>query len=210
MPYPAHMTIRAVFWDIGGVLLTNGWDREQRADVLGRFGLDAGEFTERHKLAAPELELGRMTLAEYMGQTLFYTPRDFTPGDFRAAMEAESQPHAEALALARELSEKWRMYSLNNEGHDLNAHRIQTFGLHEFLLAFFSSCYLGVMKPNPAIYRLALQLAGVRPQEAVMIDDRAQNAEAARSVGMSAVHYEGAAQLREELAALGVRSGGKW
>ncbi|OLV16324.1 HAD family hydrolase [Deinococcus marmoris] len=199
------MTIKAVFWDIGGVLLTNGWDREQRADVLGRFGLDPAEFTERHKLAAPELELGRMTLAEYLEQTLFYTPRDFSPEEFRAAMEAESQPHADALAVAGDLSGRWRMYSLNNEGHDLNDHRIQTFGLHEFLLGFFTSCYLGVMKPNPRIYRLALQLANVRPEEAVMIDDRSQNAEAARSVGMSAVHYKGAAQLREELAALGVK-----
>ncbi|CAM4181867.1 HAD family hydrolase [Deinococcus marmoris] len=199
------MTIKAVFWDIGGVLLTNGWDREQRADVLKRFGLDATEFTERHKLAAPELELGRMTLAEYMAQTLFYTPRDFSPDEFRAAMEAESQPHEDALALARELSGRWRMYSLNNEGHDLNDHRIRSFGLHDFLLGFFSSCYLGVMKPNPAIYRLALQLANVKAEEAVMIDDRSQNAEAARSVGMSAVQYRDAAQLREELAALGVQ-----
>ncbi|MFK7603924.1 HAD family hydrolase [Deinococcus sp. SM5_A1] len=199
------MTIKAVFWDIGGVLLTNGWDREQRADVLKRFGLDPAEFTERHKLAAPELELGRMTLAEYLEQTLFYTPRDFSPGEFRAAMEAESQPHADALAVAGDLSGRWRMYSLNNEGHDLNDHRIKTFGLHEFLLGFFTSCYLGVMKPNPRIYRLALQLANVRPEEALMIDDRSQNAEAARSVGMNAVQYRDAAQLREELAALGVQ-----
>lgn len=198
------MTIRVLFWDIGGVLLTNGWDREQRADVLARFGLDVADFSERHKLAAPELELGRMSLAEYMAQTVFHTPRDFTPDAFRAAMEAESQPHAGALALARDLGARHRMYALNNEGRDLNEHRIATFGLQDVLLGFFTSCYLGVMKPNPAIYRLALDLAHVRPQEAVMIDDRAQNAEAARSVGMHALRYENAAQLRAELAALGV------
>lgn len=198
------MTIRVLFWDIGGVLLTNGWDREQRADVIARFGLDAADFTERHKLAAPELELGRMSLDEYMAQTVFHAPRDFTPDDFRAAMEAESQPHAGALALARDLGARYRMYALNNEGRDLNEHRIATFSLQDLLLGFFTSCYLGVMKPNPAIYRLALDLAHVRPQEAVMIDDRAQNAEAARSVGMHGVRYENAAQLRAELAALGV------
>ncbi|MFT2718600.1 HAD family hydrolase [Deinococcus sp. A31D244] len=199
------MTIKAVFWDIGGVLLTNGWDREQRADVLSRFGLDLTEFTERHKLAAPELELGRMTLDEYLSQTVFHAPRDFTRDAFRAAMEAESRPHDDALALARDLSGRHRTYALNNEGHDLNEYRIRTYALHEFLLAFFSSCYLGVMKPNPAIYRLGLNLASLRPEETVMIDDRAQNAEAARSVGMHAVRYENAAQLREELAALGVK-----
>ncbi|WP_291431521.1 HAD family phosphatase [Deinococcus sp.] len=199
------MTIKAVFWDIGGVLLTNGWDREQRADVLSRFGLDLTEFTERHKLAVPELELGRMTLDEYLSQTVFHAPCDFSREAFRAAMEAESRPHDDALALARDLSGRYRMYALNNEGRDLNEFRIRTYALHEFLLAFFSSCYLGVMKPNPGIYRLGLNLANLRPEEAVMIDDRAQNAEAARSVGMHAVRYENAAQLREELAALGVK-----
>ncbi|AFD25111.1 HAD family hydrolase [Deinococcus gobiensis] len=198
------MTVKALFWDIGGVLLTNGWDREQRAQVLASFGLDAAEFTERHKLAAPELELGRMTLAEYMDQTVFYEPRDFTPAEFRAAMEAVSQPHPESLALARELSAGIRMYALNNEGRDLNEYRIATCGLQEFLLAFFTSCYLGVLKPNPAIYRLGLSFAGVRPEEAVMIDDRAQNVQAARSVGMHAVQFRDAAGLRAELAALGV------
>ena len=198
------MTIKALFWDIGGVLLTNGWDREQRAQVTANFGLDAAEFTERHKLAAPELELGRMTLAEYMDQTVFYEPRDFTPAEFRAAMEAVSRPYPESLALARELSAGIRMYALNNEGRDLNEHRIASCGLQEFLLAFFTSCYLGVLKPNPAIYRLGLSFAGLRPEEAVMIDDRAQNVQAARSVGMHAVQFRDAAGLREELAALGV------
>ncbi|WP_019585162.1 HAD family hydrolase [Deinococcus apachensis] len=200
------MSIRAVFWDIGGVLLTNGWDREQRADVVARFGLDAQDFGERHKLAVPELERGRMSLSEYLEQTIFHAPRDFTPGDFRAAMEAESQPHAGTLALARELGGRHRMYALNNESRDLNEYRVRTYGLGTFLLGFFTSCYLGVMKPNPAMYRLGLSLAHVQPEEALMVDDRAQNVEAARSVGMHAVHYHhgNAARLREELAALGV------
>ncbi|EYB69736.1 HAD family hydrolase [Deinococcus phoenicis] len=194
-----------MFWDIGGVLLTNGWDREQRATTSARFGLDATDFAERHKLAAPELERGRMSLAEYMEQTVFHTPRDFTPGDFRAAMEAESQPQADTLAYARDLGQRWRMYALNNEGRDLNEYRVRTYTLSDFLLGFFTSCYLGVLKPNPAMYRLGLDLAHVRADEAVMIDDRPQNAEAARSVGMHAVRYQNAAQLREELAALGVK-----
>lgn len=198
------MTIKALFWDIGGVLLTNGWDREQRADLIARYGLDATDFTERHKLAVPELELGRLTLDDYLSQVVFFTPRDFSREDFRASMEAQSQPHQETLTLARELGGRWRMYTLNNEGHDLNEYRIRTFQLNEFLLGFFTSCYLGVMKPNPAFYRLGLHLTQAKPEEAVMIDDRLQNVEAARSVGMQAVQYTGAAPLRVELAALGV------
>lgn len=200
------MTIKALFWDIGGVLLTNGWDREQRSDVVRRFGLsaEAEELHERHKLAAPELEVGRMTLDEYLEQVVFYAPRDFTPADFRAAMEAESRPNEAGLALARDLGQRWRMYSLNNEGRDLNEYRIRTYGLRDFLQGFFSSCYLGVMKPSPAIYRLGLSLAQVSPAEAVMIDDRLQNVQAARYVGLHAIQFVSAEQLREELAGLGV------
>lgn len=198
------MTIKALFWDIGGVLLTNGWDRDQRAGVIAQFGLDAEEFSERHKLAAPELERGRLSLEDYMAQVVFYQPRDFGPDDFRAAMEVQSQPLPGSLELARDLSAGHRMYSLNNEGHDLNAYRIRTFGLSDVLLGFFTSCYLGVMKPNPAIYRLGLSLAQVEPGQAVMIDDRAQNVEAARSVGMQGLRFTSPEQLRADLAALGV------
>ncbi|MFC4638392.1 HAD family hydrolase [Deinococcus hohokamensis] len=199
------MTIRAIFWDIGGVLLSNGWDREQRAAVARQFGLDATDFAERHKLAAPELELGRMTLEEYMAQTVFFRSQPFTPAEFRAAMEAQSTAHPETLALARDLAGRYRSYALNNEGRDLNEHRVRTFELQTFLLAFFTSSSLELMKPNPAMYRLGLQLAAVRPEDAVMVDDRRQNVEAARSVGMHAVHYADAAQLRTELATLGVK-----
>ncbi len=198
------MTIKALFWDVGGVLLTNGWDREQRAKVVSKFGIDLNEFSERHKLAVSELELGRMTLDEYLNQTVFYTPRSFIPEVFRAAMHEQSQPQPETLALARDLAQRWRMYSLNNEGKDLNDYRIKTFGLAEFLLAFFSSCTLEMLKPSPAIYRLGLALVNLPAQNVVMIDDRLQNVEVARSIGMQAIQYVNAAQLKEELAALGV------
>ncbi|WP_225429880.1 HAD family hydrolase [Deinococcus detaillensis] len=197
---------QVLFWDIGGVLLTNGWDRDQRAGVVARFGLDAAEFGERHKLVVSELELGRLSLDEYLDQTVFYQPRDFSKESFRAAMYGQSQPNLPTLALARRLGQGRRMYSLNNEGDNLNAHRIDTFGLREFLLGFFTSCYLGVMKPNPAIYRLGMQLAHISADQAVMIDDRIQNVEAARRTGMRAIQYVSAAQLEEELAAMGIES----
>ena len=198
-----------LFWDIGGVLLTNGWDRDQRAGVVERFGLDASDFAERHKLVISELELGRLSLTEYLDQTVFFKPRDFGRDEFWQAIHEQSQPDEEALALARRLSSTYRMYSLNNEGLDLNNYRIDTYGLKEFLLGFFTSCYLGVMKPNPAIYRLAVQLAhagtGAGAARSIMIDDRLQNVEAARRAGMQAIQFVSAQQLEEELAKLGVQ-----
>ncbi|WP_420597194.1 HAD family hydrolase [Deinococcus sp.] len=198
-------TFPVLFWDIGGVLLTNGWDRDQRAGVVARFGLDAADFAERHKLVISELELGRLSLHEYLDQTVFYQPRDFSRDDFWAAIHEQSQPQPEVLTLAHRLSSQHRMYSLNNEGADLNDYRIDTFGLRDFLLGFFTSCYLGVMKPNPAIYRLGVQLAHAEAGQSIMIDDRLQNVEAARRAGMQAILFVSAQQLEDDLDKLGVR-----
>ncbi|WP_425147017.1 HAD family hydrolase [Deinococcus sp.] len=197
-------TIRALFWDIGGVLLSNGWDRDQRKEVVTHFGLDADDFQERHKLIVPELEIGRLSLDDYLTQTVFHVPRSFSRAEFVAAMEAQSVALPGTLELARELGQRWRMYALNNESRELNAHRRRTFDLDGPLLAFFSSCYLGLAKPNPRIYRAALDLAGVNGAQAIMLDDRLQNVEAARSVGMQAIQVSSAEQLRAELRGLGV------
>ena len=187
------------------MLLSNGWDRDQRKEVVTQFGLDPDDFQERHKLIVPELEMGRLSLDDYLTQTVFMHPQPFGRAEFVAAMEAQSVANEAALALLHSLSVGHRMYALNNESRELNAFRRQKFHLDGPLLAFFSSCYLGVSKPNPAIYRLALDLAGLQPASAVMIDDRLQNVEAARSVGMQAILFQGAEQVRGELEQLGVR-----
>lgn len=204
MPQPP---VKAIFWDIGGVLLSNGWDRDQRRVVVTQFGLDSGDFQERHKLIVPELEMGRLTLDDYLDQTVFMHPQSFTHEQFVAAMEAQSVSNTDALALMQTLAGRWRMYALNNESRALNAYRRRTFRLDDSLLAFFTSCYLGLSKPGPAIYRLALDLAGVLPGQALMIDDRLQNVEAARSVGMQAIHFRDAGHLQAELETLGVTPG---
>ncbi|WP_310583673.1 HAD family phosphatase [Deinococcus sp.] len=204
MPQPP---VKAIFWDIGGVLLSNGWDRDQRRVVVTQFGLDPGDFQERHKLIVPELEMGRLTLDDYLDQTVFMHPQSFAREQFVAAMEAQSVSNTDALALMQTLAGRWRMYALNNESRALNAYRRRTFSLDDSLLAFFTSCYLGLSKPGPAIYRLALDLAGVLPGQALMIDDRLQNVEAARSVGMQAIHFQDTGHLQAELETLGVTPG---
>ncbi len=199
-----RLPVKAIFWDIGGVLLSNGWDRDQRCVVVTQFGLDPEDFQERHKLIVPELEMGRMTLNDYLDQTVFMHPQSFSTEQFVAAMEDQSVPNEDVLALLRSLTGSHRMYALNNESRELNEYRRRAFKLDDSLLAFFSSCYLGLSKPGPAIYRLALDLAGVQPTQALMIDDRLQNVETAQSVGMQAIHFQDAGQLMADLERLGV------
>jgi putative hydrolase of the HAD superfamily len=198
--------ISALFWDVGGVLLTNAWDREERERALAKFGIDRVEFQDRHEMLVSSFERGKITLDEYLDRTVFYRSRPFTPAAFREYMFSLSQPDAEALALARELagSGKCLMSTINNESTELNQYRIRTFRLCDIFTVFVSSCFVGLRKPEEGIYRLGLQLTQKLPEECCFIDDRPLNLESAARLGMHVVRFENAAQLREELRKIGV------
>ena len=198
--------ITALFWDVGGVLLTNGWDRAARRRATEQFRLDWEEFEDRHELMAPDFEGGRLTLDEYLQRTVFYRARPFSREEFKASMVAQSQPLPEVLALAARVanSGKYLMATLNNESLELNLYRIEQFRLRDYFNAFFSSCFLGVKKPERAIYRLASQITQRSLEECLFIDDRALNLECAQHLGMRTVHYQDPAQLRRELQKHGI------
>jgi putative hydrolase of the HAD superfamily len=200
------MTVTHLFFDIGGVLGSNGWDREQRAAAVAEFNLDAAELAERHPEAAASLETGRMTLAEYLRCAVFHRPRAFTPEEFIAYMKGLSTPWPASIAFARSLAEtrRWRLATLNNESAELNVFRLRQFGLTEVFGAFFSSCWLGVAKPSPRIFELALAMSQAEPGASVLVDDRPRNCDAARSLGMLTVQFTDVDRLRSDLAALGV------
>lgn len=201
MPEPT-----ALFFDLGGVVLTNGWDRRARQQAIEQFQLDPEEFHERHELAVYDWEMGRITLDEYLDRTVFYRPRPFTRETFREFIFAQSRPYPESLELLEQLSRsRVLLAALNNESAELNEYRIRTFGLRRYFVVFLSSCYLGVRKPEPRMFQLALQLTQRSPEEAIFIDDRPVNVEAASRLGMHAVRYRGIESLRHELVALGIK-----
>jgi putative hydrolase of the HAD superfamily len=201
--------IRALFWDIGGVLLTNGWDRRSRRAAAERFGLDWEEFQDRHELINADFETGRLSLDDYLKRTIFYRPREFSPDEVKEFMFAQSQPHAEVRAVAEALARSGRylMATLNNESLELNEFRIERFGLRNLFSIFFSSCYLGVHKPDETIYRMALQITQRPPYECLFIDDRELNLECAAQLGMNVLHYEDPASLCDQLAEYGIDHG---
>jgi putative hydrolase of the HAD superfamily len=116
-----------------------------------------------------------------------------------------SQPNPETLQLAKELSRsgKYLMGTINNESKELNLFRIQTFGLRELFSLFVSSCFVGLRKPEDAIYRLALDITQQPPDESCFIDDRPLNLEGASRLGMHVIQMKNAEQLRRELQMLG-------
>ena len=151
-------------------------------------------------------ERGKIGLDEYLDHTVFYRSRRFTREEFKNYMMALSQPIPESLAFALELAKSGRylMSTINNESRDLNSYRIEKFGLREIFDLFVSSCYVGLRKPEEAIYRLALDTTQQNPDECCFIDDRSLNLDAARRVGMHTIEMESPQQLRESLAEMGV------
>jgi len=203
------VTITHVFFDVGGVLGNNGWDRDERAETARHFGLDVDELEEMHGESVSTLEMGRITLEEYLRTAVFYRPRPFTIDAFKSHMLSLSQPFPETIALARALAGtgRYRLMTLNNESAELNQHRLDRFGLRDIFVAFFSSCWVGVLKPARRIYEVALAIAQAEPGASVFIDDRVRNLEPARQLGMQTIHFTDAAGLREELARVGVAAG---
>jgi putative hydrolase of the HAD superfamily len=200
------VSIDSLFWDIGGVLATNGWDHNSRMEAAQTFGLDWEEYRERHDLSFPAFDAGQITLDQYLDRTLFYRVRKFTREEFTAFMFAQSKEYPESRAVLADAARTGKYYiaSINNEPRELNQYRIEAFNLRQDFQAFFSSCYLNARKPEEAIYRIALEVSQRAPEKSVFIDDRLLNLENPRRLGMQVVHYQNAQQLRADLKALGI------
>ena len=199
--------VSALFWDIGGVVLSNGWDERARAEAAKRFALDPIDYEQRHKRAEAELETGCITLETYLDQTIFFRERLFTREEFKEFMFGQSVEKKDTRAVLDELtgSRRYFMATLNNESLELNSYRIRKFALPRNFIAFFTSCYLRVRKPDPRIYRMALGIAQRAPEECVFIDDRPANLEPAKALGMHTILFESAEQLRASLDETGIR-----
>ena len=200
------MAIDSLFWDIGGVLATNGWDHNSRMEAVQTFGLDWEEYRERHDLSFPAFDAGQITLDQYLDRTLFYRARKFTREEFTAFMFAQSKEYPDSHAVLSSVARTGHYYiaSINNEPRELNQYRIEAFNLRKDFQAFFSSCYLNARKPEETIYRIALEVSQRTPEKSVFIDDRLLNLENPRRLGMQVVHFQNAKQLRADLHALGI------
>ena len=198
--------ITTLFWDIGGVILTNGWGADARRRAAELFHLDWEEFQDRHDLSFPAFDTGHISLDEYLNRTLFYRPRAFTREEFVAFMFAQSKEYPESRAVLDEVarSGKYFLGSINNEPLELNEYRIKVFQLRRDFQVFFSSCYLHARKPEEMIFRIALEVTQRPAGESVFIDDRPLNLENPRKLGMKTIHYQNAEQLRAELKNCGV------
>ena len=198
--------ISTLFFDVGGVLLTNGWDHVSREAAAAAFGYNYEDAEERHQQHAEGFECGRISLEEYLNKVIFIEPRAFTPEEYVHFMETQSQPYSENLQLLSKLSRPWKyqLITINNESLALNEYRIKTYHLHDSISLFFSSCYMGVMKPDCKIFQQALWITRLKGDQCLFVDDRKENVEAAQSCGIQAAWVETPSDLPAVLSNAGI------
>lgn len=202
----AATPIKALFLDIGGVLLTNGWDRHARQQAARQFNLDLDEMDERHHLTFDTYEEGKLSLDEYLTRVVFYTQRPFQRADFIQFMYDQSQPFPEMIELITGLKARHhlKIATVSNEGRELTEYRIRKFQLGRFIDFFISSCFVHYRKPDHDIFKMALDTAQTPREEVIYIDDRMLFVEVARHLGIHGFRHSGLESTREQLAKLGL------
>jgi putative hydrolase of the HAD superfamily len=208
MNHPGRVT--TLFLDIGGVLLTDGWGLDYRSAAANAFKLDPEELETRHHQAFDTYEMGKLSLDEYLNHVVFHQGRSFTQAQFKAFMFAQSKPYPQMIALVRGLKAKCglKVLVLSNEGRELNAHRIREFKLDAFVDAFISSCFVHLRKPDPEIFRLALDIAQVPPQHVLYIENTPMFIQVAESLGIPGLLHTDYASTSRKLALLGLDQDG--
>jgi putative hydrolase of the HAD superfamily len=200
------LDIRVLFLDIGAVLLTNGWDRKARQRAGEEFGLDLEEMNERHHLTFDTYERGLLSLDEYLRQAVLYQDRAFMPEQFKDYMFRQSQLLDDNIEVFKKIAKanRQRVGAINNEGRELAVHRIREFHLAGLIEFFIRSSFVHSRKPDADMFRLALDIAQVSPEQAVYVEDRLMFVEVARELGIRSIHHESLDQTLGTLARMGL------
>ena len=198
--------ISVLFLDIGGLILTNGWDRAMRRQAAETFGFEFDEMNERHNLTFDTYERGLLSLDEYLQRVVFHHERPFTPEQFKTFMFEQSQLLNGNMEVFRKIADEYglRVAAVSNEGRELALHRIRKFHLADFIDFFIISSFVRFRKPDEDIFRLALDIAQVRPEQAIYIDDRLLFVEVAQGMGIHSIHHEDLEKTCRSLEDLGM------
>ena len=199
-------TMKALFLDVGGVLLTNGGDRSMRQRAAATFHLDYPDMDERHHLTFDTFESGKLTLDEYLNRTIFYRERPFPREEFKSFMFSQSKPYPQMIEWVRGLKARYplKVAVVSNEGRELTVYRVHAFGLAEFVDFFIVSSFVHFRKPDRDIYRMALDIAQVSPEQVAYVEDRLMFVEVAQSLGIRGIHHTSYESTRDTLKVLGL------
>jgi putative hydrolase of the HAD superfamily len=202
--------ITALFVDIGGVLLTDGWGYEYRTEAAATFGLDLQDMEIRHHQAFDTYEVGKLSLEDYLNRVVFHQKRAFTQAQFKRFMLGQSKPYPQMIELVRGLKAKYglKVVVVSNEGRELNDHRIHAFKLNGFVDAFVSSCFVHLRKPDPDIFRLAVDIAQVPIRQVLYLENTPMFTQIAEGLGIRSLLHTDYTSTCRDLASLGLKLDG--
>jgi putative hydrolase of the HAD superfamily len=200
--------VTTLFLDIGGVLLTDGWDQHARERAAAHFEIDLAEMEARHHLTFDTYEEGKTTLKEYLDRVVFYEKRPFTSAQFRRFMFAQSKPYPDMIELVRRLKTQHglKIVVVSNEARELNSHRIRKFHLSEFVDSFISSSFVHIRKPDEDIFRLAMDIAQAPAQRVLYIENTPMFVQIAEGMGIRSILHKNYKSTCAKLASLGLRN----
>ncbi len=198
------LNVDTLFIDIGGVLLTNGWDHPIRKKAADHFALEWDEFEKRHRITSPLFEVGRLSLDTYLQETIFWKKRAFSVSEFIDFMQAQSLPLMDMIDYIKSLKKEYhlKIAAVSNEGRELALFRAQTFDLASFIDVFYMSCFLGYQKPDPAIYKMALDISNVKTNQVIYLDDRQDLIDAARYLNICGICHHSLQETKDQLESL--------
>jgi putative hydrolase of the HAD superfamily len=203
-----EIPITTLFLDIGGVLLTNGWDHHARKRAATNFKLELAEMEDRHHLTFETYEEGKLTLEEYLDRVVFYKERPFTPAQFRRFMFAQSKPYPKMIELVCRLKARYglKIVVVSNEARELNSHRIRKFKLDGFIDFFISSCFVHLRKPDADIFRVALDTAQVPADQVIYIENTPMFVQIAEGLGIRSILHTDYRSTCAKLASFGLQN----
>lgn len=198
--------ITHLFFDIGGVILTNGWDHISRERSTNYFGYAYEESDEKHYKISEKFETGKISREDYLDEVIFYKKRDFSKKDIIEFMESQSAAHQSSLDVLEKLCSQgeYHVSTLNNESLELNLFRMQKFELTKYFTNFFSSCFLGVKKPEVEIFQKVLWITQKNGEQCLFIDDREENLEGAKKCGFQTLYLPKIGELENLLTERGI------
>ena len=199
--------ITCLFLDVGGVLLTNGWDHLARRRAAKYFKLQWAEMEDRNRLTFETHEEGKLTFEEYLGRVIFYQKRPFTRAQFRSFMFAQSKPYPKMIDLVVQLKTRYglKIAVVSNESREVNAYRIRKFKLAGFVDSFISSCFVHIRKPDADIFRLALDIAQVPARHVLYIENTPMFVQIAEGLGIRSILHTDYKSTCAKLASFGLQ-----
>lgn len=198
--------ISALFLDIGGVLLTNGWDNNMRRKAAEHFHLEYDELDDRHHMTFDAYEEGKLSMDEYLNLVVFHKKRSFVYEDFKEFIFAQTKPLPDMINMFKSIAKHYslKVGAISNEGRELNIYRVSHFGLKDLIQFFICSSFVHFRKPDKDIYRLALDVGQVVPEQSIYVDDRELHTEVAQSLGMNAIYHIDIETTRHKLSEYGL------